>query len=491
MTTAAAPRSAASYENCDARFLRPKGFKFVDQFYNVYESRLNEMRDVFATLEAAAGGGNAANNKRRKVGEGNKKNDAKTLIHFQPGDPCSVSATVFKEHPNRPDVIEHFVKELAGHVDYDGEYVDPFKQRIASANDKIVFEDNSGRISVKFKHAETERGIVDGLVTGVIMHVEGKISEDGDLIVDKHKLAGIAPQSRHPPCSGTSTHRHVLLVSGLHMGGAQDPMPAQLLVDYVNGHIGTSEDGGASVVRVCIAGHSVVPEKASADCSHFDDPLTRENQKKLSQPIRMFDTLLSELASNVPVDLMPGGSDPASLSFPQQPIDPCVIPEGAKFSSLQRATNPHEFKIEDRLFLGTDGRPLHDVHRHTLGVSPLEAMESTLQWRHIAPTCPDTISGYPSKDRDPLIIRECPHVYFAGNQDEYASKIVKGPDGQVVRVVCVPRFASTFTAVLVNIDSPTYECTPITFGEPAQSKASKSPPNGDENASQNAMDESS
>lgn len=37
------------------------------------------------------------------------------------------------------------------------------------------------------------------------------------------------------------------------------------------------------------------------------------------------------------------------------------------------------------------------------------------------------ISGcYPFTDRDPFLIEACPHVYFAGNQERYESRVVKG-----------------------------------------------------------------
>lgn len=53
-------------------------------------------------------------------------------------------------------------------------------------------------------------------------------------------------------------------------------------------------------------------------------------------------------------------------------------------------------------------------------------LEATLQWRHIAPTAPDTLTCYPFTDDDPFIVTDCPHVYFVGNQPEYATKLMTG-----------------------------------------------------------------
>lgn len=33
---------------------------------------------------------------------------------------------------------------------------------------------------------------------------------------------------------------------------------------------------------------------------------------------------------------------------------------------------------------------------------------------------------YPFTDRDPFLIESCPHVYFAGNQDKYETRLIKG-----------------------------------------------------------------
>lgn len=87
---------------------------------------------------------------------------------------------------------------------------------------------------------------------------------------------------------------------------------------------------------------------------------------------------------------------------------------------------------------------------------------------------------YPFTDRDPFFVETCPHVYFIGNQDKYETSLIKGKifitfiviqtvvifcftadkrnvltltagsDGQVVRLICIPKFAETGTAVVVS-----------------------------------------
>lgn len=100
-------------------------------------------------------------------------------------------------------------------------------------------------------------------------------------------------------------------------------------------------------------------------------------------------------------------------------------------------------------------------------LSPLDALHNCLLWRHVAPTAPDTLGCYPYLDSDPFALDDghLPHLLFAGNQRAYGSRLVGDATGAVrVRVVTVPSFAATGTAVLVNLRSPTLETQPIVFG---------------------------
>lgn len=77
---------------------------------------------------------------------------------------------------------------------------------------------------------------------------------------------------------------------------------------------------------------------------------------------------LSELAAAVPVDVMPGAGDPANYTLPQQPLHRCLFPGAAAFSTLQRATNPHDFEVDGVGFLGTSGQNVDDIFRCRRGV---------------------------------------------------------------------------------------------------------------------------
>ena len=81
---------------------------------------------------------------------------------------------------------------------------------------------------------------------------------------------------------------------------------------------------------------------------------------------------------------------------------------------------------------------------------------------------------YPFQDRDPFVLPETPHVFFAGNQNKYETRLLTGTnfdilphlqslgdDGQKCRIVLVPKFKETGIMVLVNLS--TLESTPIAF----------------------------
>ena len=51
---------------------------------------------------------------------------------------------------------------------------------------------------------------------------------------------------------------------------------------------------------------------------------------------RETDVVLSQLAAAMPVDVMPGGSDPTNHSLPQQPLHGCLLPGSGGFATMNR-----------------------------------------------------------------------------------------------------------------------------------------------------------
>jgi DNA polymerase delta subunit 2 len=156
---------------------------------------------------------------------------------------------------------------------------------------------------------------------------------------------------------------------------------------------------------------------------------------------------------------MPGSSDPANFSLPQQPMNKCLLPRTYQMPTLTLATNPHKFSLGGVEFLGNSGQPIENMTQY-LNESRLQLIKNTLHWQHMAPTAPDTLSCVASK-HDPLLITESPHVYFIGNQSEYSACLEKGADGQSTRILLLPDFSQTQTVVLLDLE--TLDTMPIKF----------------------------
>lgn len=91
-----------------------------------------------------------------------------------------------------------------------------------------------------------------------------------------------------------------------------------------------------------------------------------------------------------------------------------------------RVTNPHEFQIDGFTFLGTSGQNVEDVYKYSSREDRLVILESILDWGHLVPTAPDTLSSYPFAMDDPFLLDEPPHVLFAGNQPTFQTSMASG-----------------------------------------------------------------
>lgn len=78
------------------------------------------------------------------------------------------------------------------------------------------------------------------------------------------------------------------------------------------------------------------------------------------------------------------------------------------------------------LCLGTSGEPVKDIMRYSKIDNSLEVMRKTLEWRHLGPTCPDTVPCTPCIDTDPFTIYNCPAIYFTGNSERFATELYIG-----------------------------------------------------------------
>lgn len=112
------------------------------------------------------------------------------------------------------------------------------------------------------------------------------------------------------------------------------------------------------------------------------------------------------------------------------------------------------------------GQPLNDMFKYLPSppCTRLTLAESTLRWRHMAPTAPDTLWCHPYFAKEPFVIMETPDVYIIGNQPRFQTRMVteepdeSGNGEKRCRVVLVPGFAETGVLVLVNLRTLGVKC---------------------------------
>lgn len=58
----------------------------------------------------------------------------------------------------------------------------------------------------------------------------------------------------------------------------------------------------------------------------------------------------------------------------------------------------------------------------------LDLLACCLQWRHLCPTAPDTLTCFPFGADDPFVLQQCPHIMFAANQPEFDTRLLEGAE---------------------------------------------------------------
>jgi len=207
---------------------------------------------------------------------------------------------------------------------------------------------------------------------------------------------------------------------------------------------------GAKMHRVIVCGGALCNKKVAG-----------RDSKISKKALAASDELLTQVATTVPLDLMPGRSDPTNLSLPQMPLHPHLFkraracPEG----TFRCVSNPHASKIDGCSILGHSGQPVDDFMRCTKGTTPMGALQMCLESLHMAPTAPDTLAMPPLTDgEDPFIIQEVPHIFFSGGHDKAEHCWLPAPRGESptcgTQLICVPAWEAQPAAVLVNLRDP-------------------------------------
>ena len=351
-----------------------------------------------------------------------------------------------------------------------------------------MLEDESGRLRLTGTAVESEL-----LVTGCIIAVMGTENANGEFDVIDLKLpdlprqpnrwerdddpdatmvsngseAGRRPEGKRHRPNGPSGK--VAIVSGLGISGDEaDHVRLDVLMEYLLGEASGPIDQATSgqITRLIIAGNAL----ADSSLLHARDEInnitntttttntanttattmtTKRSNRKYGYdssaynpaPTAHLDSFLATLLPTLPITLIPGASDPAHVSIPQQPIHLAMLPHSRAYSAISSSstvplpttdddgnddddgrrrrrrilpddqvgwfdstTNPWEGDIDGWRMLGTGGQPLDDIfkyvdggggdHDNHDGGDRLEMMERMLRWRCCAPTAPDTLCEF-------------------------------------------------------------------------------------------------
>ncbi|WWC85235.1 uncharacterized protein L201_000096 [Kwoniella dendrophila CBS 6074] len=447
------------------------------QYANIYFVRLVELRPI---VEERA-------QERWKNVRG-KPPLLPRILNLTRSQLCYIVGTVYLDMPLKPNVLEDMARDhwLAPPAP---------RAKFYSAQDAVHLEDESGRVRLVGERMKRERDRQGGgLVTGVIMAALGMETSSGDFEVIDLCFAGLPDkleiEAGPSKTSGKgkekaksnqdvdmSTDRDsgepedrtwVALLSGLSVGAQEAPadLKCELLVEWLTGESGGIPDqsDGSRIARLIMAGNSLTQPVRGED----DKKIKRFNSSNKplfpNHPTKTLSTLLEDLlASSLPINIIPGPSDPAGATLPQQALPKVMFGSKDKSAGLETGTNPSWIEIGGKSFLNTGGQTLDDIFKYLPTDSRLAMARRTLEWRHIAPTAPDTLWIYPFPDADPFIIKHRPDFYVIGNQPEFETALVGDPESPT-RIVLLPSFAQTGVLALVCLE--TLECKTINFEVP-------------------------
>lgn len=300
-----------------------------------------------------------------------------------------------------------------------------------------MLEDESGRVRLIGLPLASEM-----LVTGCIVAVMGTENANGDFEVVDIKVPDLPPQPKRwhaadPPATNGSTKKikddededmdkpvtngkKIAIVSGLGFSGtnSEHSLELNLLTEFLLGEAldPATQESVSQISRLIIAGNSIAldAEAVSHDTIGNTKKATVTHKKYgydssayNPAPTAQFDDFLASLLPTMPVTLIPGSTDPANVSLPQQPIHSAMFPQARAYGAtppgageekqpgwFDTVTNPWDGEIEGWKVLGTGGQNVDDVFKYVESEDRLGMMEAMCRWRCCAPTAPDTLCEF-------------------------------------------------------------------------------------------------
>ncbi|KAH7915994.1 hypothetical protein BJ138DRAFT_1109137 [Hygrophoropsis aurantiaca] len=405
---------------------------------------------------------------------------------------CWVLGTVYMDMPLKPNVLDDIGRDHSIPAP-------PPPNKIFSDHDSVMLEDESGRIKLVGDKVNGAR-----FVTGVIVAALGMETPGGEFEVIDLCTAGLAPFAEESvdadamevddTSPSSSEDEYLAVISGLSVGAVSSAdSQIQMLIEFLSGEIGGPEDQklAAQISRLIIAGNSLSPVISNEEDEEERKPRRFGAAAQVtfsSHPNIVLSNHLHDLASVLPIHILPGADDPAGAILPQQPFPRAMFGGAAGYETFCCESNPTWLRIQSgddshnsdetsdndnspstsprssiaRSILATSGQPVLDMYKYlpTPPSTLLSIAASTLRWRHVAPSAPDTLWCHPYRERDPFVLQETPDIYLVGGMPQFSTGTVtnespKGEDppknARRCRIVLIPNFAQSGVLVLVNL----------------------------------------
>jgi len=420
-----AQRRGSVEETYMGKFEQSNGGSWM-QFNDLYALRLEKLGGHVLSQAKSLWSGTVAPQGFLSDVSGYKKGDGHDVV---------IVGILFKDLKSRPNVIEHFRNsKLEGSLPG----CEDTRSNICSDADELWLEDRSMRVQLDLPQ---ER--ISQYATGLVVGARGCATSDGKFKVNSMCFAQVPPPPPLPPSGDSSgpLGPYVAFVSGFMFGStfANAEIRARA-VQFLTGKSADASEAsmGNAIQRLIMCGGTVAPDL--------------DSEQSISA-LQEADAVFRELATALPVDVIPGSSDPTNFNLPQAPLHPYLFRSVRSCRDFRSVSNPHECSIDSLRLLGHAGQPVEDLLRCTSIRTPLEALTTTLEALHLAPTAPDTLSTQPFKDVDPFVINTTPHVIFSGGHPRAAHGWSASRGGGTM-CICVPAFHAHPAVVLVNLRDP-------------------------------------
>ncbi|KAJ2817654.1 DNA polymerase delta small subunit Cdc1, partial [Coemansia sp. 'formosensis'] len=301
---------------------------YVRQFNELYYARLNELKPHVLTHAEKRWGGKGITHTLK-------------VLNVEAGETTYIVGTVFIDSSKKPSTLDQVESE---HWISDPKIADGYRD----GSETLYLEDESGRI--RLVGAAVDEAL---LVSGVVAAMLGKETADGSFDVADMCFAGMAPQSAAP---SVAEDKYVALVSGLS-ATAECPvtLEMQLLAEYLCGTLGAPAHLPlpARIVQVVVAGD--ILSLPAPPLGHTEDARANDRSPAIAL-VAAIDSYLADIAAAVPLALMPGPSDPADTSLPQQPIHPSMFAQCKQYSAFRSLSNPALLQVDGHVLLGSSGQ---------------------------------------------------------------------------------------------------------------------------------------